>query len=187
MPIQIKDKQYTMVSERLQMVHASGKTFEMLSSEPLQAGERWVWRVTVKIDERQFIGSAEVHLNAKPGSADATDPWACAETSAVGRALGFAGSGAIESIASADEIVRSQSHQNGRQEARPSGQAHELAERLKSVTARAKELGVARDNTEWQALLRYLEISKVRSEVEINLIDGYLSQVEAQKSEAVSS
>lgn len=108
MPIMIRDKSYTLVAERLQMVHQSGKTFEIVASEPLQAGERWVWRVTVKIDERQFIGSAEVHLNAKPGSADATDCWACAETSAVGRALGMANFGSIESIASADEIVRGQ-------------------------------------------------------------------------------
>ncbi len=62
----------------------------------------------------------------------------------------------------------------------------DLAARLKSVTARAASLGVARDNTEWSAMLRYLEISKVRSAVEIDLIDGYLSGVEAQKAEAVT-
>lgn len=46
-----------------------------------------------------------VKLNARPGSADATDPWACAETSAIGRALGFANMGVVESIASADEVI----------------------------------------------------------------------------------
>jgi hypothetical protein len=49
-----------------------------------------------------------VHLNAKLGSADATDPFAVAETSAVGRALGFAGWGSVESICSADELLRVQ-------------------------------------------------------------------------------
>jgi hypothetical protein len=46
-----------------------------------------------------------VKLNARPGSADATDPWACAETSAIGRALGFANMGVVEGIASADEVI----------------------------------------------------------------------------------
>jgi hypothetical protein len=106
MTVKIGKNEYVTVAERVAMVHTSGKDFEMLSSEPLQMGERSAWRVGIRVDGKSFYGSAEVHLNAKPGSADATDPWACAETSAIGRALGFAGYGSVESIASADEIVR---------------------------------------------------------------------------------
>jgi hypothetical protein len=189
MSIPLFGKQYVTVSERVNAVHASGKTFEILASEPLQAGDRWVWRVTVKIDGLEYRGSAEVHLNAKPGSADATDPWACAETSAVGRALGFCGYGAIESIASADEIVRSepQSRHNGRQDGIMLGQSHDLADRLKAVTERARALGVATTNEQWQALLRYLEISKVRGTVEIDLIESYLSGIEEKQKEAAGT
>lgn len=184
MPIQIRDKQYTMVSERLQMVHQSGKSFEILASEPLQCGERWVWRVTVKIDGLEYRGSAEVHLNAKPGSADATDAFACAETSAVGRALGMANFGAIESIASADEIVRTEpspSRHNGRQDGMMLGQPNDLADKLKAVTERARAQGID-SNERWASMLRYLEIPKIKSEAEIALIEAYLTQ-EAEKRE----
>ena len=106
MSVQIRGRQYVTVAERLAQVYESGKDFEMVESAPLECGDRWVWRVVVRIAGGQYIGNAEVHLDARPGSADSVDCWACAETSAVGRALAFAGFLAIESIASADEIVR---------------------------------------------------------------------------------
>lgn len=139
MPIQIKDKSYTMVHERLQLVHESGKTFEILASEPLACGERWVWRVTIKIDERQYIGSAEVHLNSK-NPAEMQDPWATAETSGIGRAVGMAGFGSVESIASADELVRSEptpapSRHNGRQDAQASRRFNRSSATIASPTA----------------------------------------------------
>jgi hypothetical protein len=106
MPISIKGREYVTVVERMNLLRESGKLYEMVDSQPITLGERVVWQVKIMIDGNLFIGSAEAHLNAKPGSADATDPFACAETSALGRALGVAGFGSIESIASADEIVR---------------------------------------------------------------------------------
>ena len=109
MTVQIHGNPYVTVAERLQMVHESGKPFEVVSSEPLQAGDRWLWRVAIKVDGLLYTGSAEAKIaNARAGSPDSSNPFECAETSALGRALGFAGYGAIESIASADEIVRSQ-------------------------------------------------------------------------------
>lgn len=108
MAVFIHGKPYITASERLQALQDSGKSYEVIESAPFQAGDRWVWRVSLRIDERTYIGNAEVHLNAKPGTADATDPWACGETSAYARALGWAGFGVIDSIASADEIVRSE-------------------------------------------------------------------------------
>lgn len=108
MPVNIKGKEYVTVAERMELLRQSGKQFEMVESKAIQLGERVAWQVSIMIDSRLFIGSAEAHLNAKPGSADATDPFACAETSAIGRALGLAGFGSLDSIASADEIVRNQ-------------------------------------------------------------------------------
>ncbi len=186
MPIQIKDKSYTMVHERLQLVHESGKTFEILASEPLACGERWVWRVTIKIDERQYIGSAEVHLNSK-NPAEMQDPWATAETSGIGRAVGMAGFGSVESIASADELVRSEptpapSRHNGRQDAQASAPQDDLSTRIKALSGRARSLGID-SNEKWQSMLRYLEIGKIKSDVEITLIESYLDGEEAKRAE----
>ncbi len=104
MTVQIHGKSYVTVAERLQLVLKSGKSFEVVESKPIECGEHWVWQVEVMVDGNHFVGSAEVHLNAKPGSADATDAWACGETSAMGRALAWAGYGVIDGIASADEM-----------------------------------------------------------------------------------
>lgn len=117
MPVNIKGKEYVTVAERMEGMRQSGKPFEIVESMPIQIGERCVWRVAILLDGCKFYGSAEAHFNAKPGSADATDPFACAETSAVGRALGFAGFGSFDSIASADEIVRTE--QTTQQERKP--------------------------------------------------------------------
>lgn len=106
MPVKIKGNEYVTVAERMELLRQSGKPFEMVESKAIALGERVAWQVSIMIDSRLFIGSAEAHLNAKSGSADATDPFACAETSAIGRALGLAGFGSIDAIASADEIVR---------------------------------------------------------------------------------
>lgn len=107
MSVNIRGRQYSTVAERLHAVHQSGARFEIVASNPMQCAEHWVWSVVVEIDGKRYQGSATVHLDAKPGSADATDAFACAETSAVGRALAFAGWLSDESIASTDEIVRS--------------------------------------------------------------------------------
>ena len=105
MPVQIHGKPYNTVAERLALVHQANKSFEVVDSSPIQCGNHWVWRTHITLDGKQYIGSAQVHLDARPGSADATDPFACAETSAVGRALAFAGILSSESIASADEMA----------------------------------------------------------------------------------
>ena len=111
----IGGKDYVEVSERIRIAHQV-EDFEMISSAPLKIGERWVWQVSVNFSGKLFIGSAEIHLDALPPSADAKDPFACAETSALGRALGFAGMGTVDSIAGYDEIsTRSQAGIEARQ------------------------------------------------------------------------
>ncbi len=107
--VTIHGKTYTLVAERVSAVHAAQRDFEVLSSEPYTLGDRVLWRCVISVDGRIFTGNAEAKLtNAKPGSPDASNPFECAETSNLGRALAFAGFGSVESIASADEIVRSQ-------------------------------------------------------------------------------
>ena len=87
------------------------------------------------------MGTAEIKFNAPKNTPDGIAPLECAETSALGRALAFAGLGTIESIASYEEITRGQpftkiieqapggqiidSHQNGRQALPPAQQEPE--------------------------------------------------------------
>src|SRR6266849_5879947 len=103
--IDIKGKPYTLIAERVRLAHAERESFEMVSSGPLQVGPMWVWQVVILVDGKKFIGTSEIKFDAPKNSADGTNPVACAETSAVGRALGMAGLGSVESIASAEEVI----------------------------------------------------------------------------------
>ena len=72
-------------------------TTEVLLHDPV------VIKATVTIGERVFTGISA----ANPAKAiEKQSPYEVAETSAVGRALGFAGFGIVEGIASADEIIK---------------------------------------------------------------------------------
>jgi hypothetical protein len=103
--IRLHGREYVEVRERLRMVHESGRKLEVVESVPHQVGDRCLWRVVVLIDGTQYVGNAEVKLSAKSGP-DHTNPFECSETSALGRALAFAGFGSVESIASFDEVAR---------------------------------------------------------------------------------
>jgi hypothetical protein len=103
--IDIKGKPYTLIAERVRLAHAERESFEMLSSAPIQIADRWVWQSVIKVDGVQYVGTSEVKLNAAKNTPDGSSPFECAETSAVGRALGFAGLGIPESIASAEEVI----------------------------------------------------------------------------------
>lgn len=104
----LHNKDYVEVAERIRIVHELKKKVEMVESAPFQVLDRWVWRVVIKVDDLPYIGNAEVKLNAPKNTPDGTNPFECAETSAIGRALAFAGLGTVESIASYDEIARGQ-------------------------------------------------------------------------------
>jgi hypothetical protein len=104
----LHNKDYVEVAERLRIVHELKKELEVIESQPVQFGDRCIWRVVIKVDGKQYIGNAEAKMNARKDSPDGTNPFECAETSALGRALAFAGFGTVESIASYDEIARSQ-------------------------------------------------------------------------------
>src|SRR5258708_3839338 len=106
-------KDYVEVAERLRILHDLKKEFEVIESQPYQVADRWVWRVVALIDEKRYVGNAEVKLNAPKGTVDATNPFENAETSALGRLLAFAGLGTVESIASFDEVYRAISLEQG--------------------------------------------------------------------------
>ena len=148
MTVQIHGKTYVTVAERLAMVHTANKSFEVTESQPIQCGEQWVWRCRITLDGKQYVGAAQVHLNARSGSADATDPFACAETSAVGRALAFAGILSADSIASADEMGEVQPQAEG---TRAVTRSTTPAETLKTVMDHLKSAGVVSDAAQWLA------------------------------------
>jgi hypothetical protein len=83
----------------------------MLREEHLEIAGVPIIRLYIEVKGKQYIGDAEIKINAKPGTADGDSPISCAQTSALGRALGFAGYGSLESIAT-DEIHRNQEQQS---------------------------------------------------------------------------
>ena len=92
MPVQIKGKKYWTVDERIAMARKD-EGFSMSSSELTECNGRYFCKVTIVVKEQIFIGTSEVKFGASPQSADGASPVECAETSALGRALGFAGYG----------------------------------------------------------------------------------------------
>ncbi len=106
---QIHGKDYVEVATRVNAVQESGKYFEVLTSEPLSLGDRVLWRVVISVDGKMYTAHAEAKLDAPKNTPDGSNPFECAETSALGRALAFAGFGSVERIASYDEVMRSRS------------------------------------------------------------------------------
>jgi hypothetical protein len=103
MSIQIHGKEYITVAERVQEAHKELEnleiTTEVLYQEPV------VVKATVITKKGTFTGISA----ANPSKAiEKMSPYEVAETSAVGRALGFAGYGIVEGIATADEMVKSE-------------------------------------------------------------------------------
>jgi len=108
--VKIHGKDYMTVARRLELAHESkeieGVVTEVLSHDPV------VVKATVTIKGRTYTGISAVNLES-PRLIERDNPYEVAETSAVGRALGFAGYGLLESVASADEMVRAVSAKTG--------------------------------------------------------------------------
>lgn len=101
--VNIHGKEYMTVARRVELAHDS-KTLESVETEVI-SHDPVVVRAKVTISGKIFTGISAVNLESGK-TIERQSPYEVAETSAVGRALGFAGYGVIESIASADELVR---------------------------------------------------------------------------------
>ena len=110
MTVMIHNQPYTTVAERCCLAHAD-EGFSMLGEEVVEIKDRHFIRVTIDVKGKLYIGSAEIHWNANPKTAEGGNPYETAQTSALGRALGFASYGVVDSVASADEVVRSEQRQ----------------------------------------------------------------------------
>ena len=102
--VNIHGKEYMTVARRVELAHEEsaleGIETEVLSHSPV------VVRAKITIKGKTYTGISAVILDNNWKVIEKQNPYEVAETSAVGRALGFAGYGLIESIASADEMVR---------------------------------------------------------------------------------
>lgn len=99
--ISIHGKNYTPVNERVMGAHAGEETLtittEVLAHQPV------IVKATVITKKGTFTGISAANPTK---TIEKQSPYEVAETSAVGRALGFAGYGIVSSIASADEMVK---------------------------------------------------------------------------------
>jgi ribosomal protein S8 len=99
--INIHGNEYVPVSERLRIAHEDNEVLS-IETELLDAG-RAIVKATVTTSKGIFSGISAANPDK---SIEKQSPYEVAETSAVGRALGFAGYGVVDSIASADEMVK---------------------------------------------------------------------------------
>lgn len=101
--IKIHGKEYITVAERVQAAH-DDEDLVSITTEVIQHEPVVVMRATVTFKNNQvYTGTSSANPNK---AIEKSNPYEVAETSAVGRALGFAGYGIVESIASADEMVK---------------------------------------------------------------------------------
>lgn len=102
--IKIHGKEYVPVNERVKAIHEELKdTAFSITTELLPVNNAIVVKATVTIGENVFTGMSAANPNK---AIEKQSPYEVAETSAVGRALGFAGYGIDTGIASADEITK---------------------------------------------------------------------------------
>ena len=103
--VKIHGKDYITVAGRVQLAHKKGKPLS-IQTEVLPVPNQVVVRAIVTTDKGTFTGISA----ANPSKMiEKISPYEVAETSAVGRALGFAGFGELDSIATADEVLNAQS------------------------------------------------------------------------------
>ena len=120
--ISIRGKQYVTVAERLRQLHLSVSNDmpgPSIDTKIVYAeGGIYIVKATVIPDVTQpdcfFTGHAKE--DESKGQINGTSALENCETSAIGRALGNAGYGSAESIASANEVMNAMHQQNSKKE-----------------------------------------------------------------------
>ena len=103
--INIKGKEYVPVVERVKELHASTKNASITTEIVRQDDTRISVKAIITIHREEGDLTFTGHSQAVYGQGMMGDvALEIAETSAVGRALGFAGIGLVDGIASADEM-----------------------------------------------------------------------------------
>ena len=99
--INIKGKEYVPVVERVKEAHKLAQDLEIETQMISGFETRVVVKAIVKFNGKTFTGHSQAEYGKGMMGAVALE---VAETSAIGRALGFANIGLIDGIASADEM-----------------------------------------------------------------------------------
>lgn len=129
MTVNIHGKEYVTVAERVKMLHdsrdSSGARFDISTDIVADTEDA----ITVKAYVECAAGRFTAHATSKKKASgiEGGSPLEVAETSAVGRALGFAGFGSAEGIASADEVQRAQPRRQRKTHAELETEAKEIA------------------------------------------------------------
>lgn len=105
--VDIHGKKYLTVAGRVQLAH-EGLTKELsISTEMVRASDKGIlFKATIKTPKGEFTGHSYAAFTAM--GITGQSPVEVAETSAIGRALGFAGYGIVEGMATADEVHKSE-------------------------------------------------------------------------------
>lgn len=98
--INIKGKEYVPVVERIKEAHKIDKDIS-ITTDVIDSPQRVTVRATVIFKGKTFTGHSQAEWGKGMMGGVALE---VAETSAIGRALGFANIGLIDGIASADEM-----------------------------------------------------------------------------------
>lgn len=98
--INIKGKEYVQVVERVKEAHIQDPDVS-ITTEVVEFGDRVSVKATVVFKGKTFTGHSQAEYGKGMMGGVALE---VAETSAVGRALGFANIGLVDGIASADEM-----------------------------------------------------------------------------------
>lgn len=166
----IRGKEYADVAQRVsafRKVYPQGTIrTEMVSVEGQPGRAVAVFRAVVSVGEN-VLGTGTAYEIENAGNINRTSFIENCETSAVGRALGFAGFGIAGSIASADEVARvtgPESAQEGRvaSEAHTTAKQHaESAKRVTEAEAQRLEKLVKNNGLSVAALLRTYHVTHV--------------------------
>ena len=176
MSVTIHGREYVTVAERVTAAHATSLmsiTTELL----VEDGKRYIVRATVTLKDNQvFTGHAEETRGSK-GIAGQS-PLEVAETSAVGRALGFAGFGSTESIASAEEVIRQESQATKPESARKAGKspsASPVAPQGDPGAAKADASGITTPGEAWMRVYKDFGLNKSQAIARAKLTDDDLA------------
>jgi hypothetical protein len=139
--VNIQGNEYKTVARRVMEAH-EGKALKSVETEVL-SHDPIVIKAAVVIqkggDTMTFTGISAV-LPDQARKIEKENPYEVAETSAVGRALGFAGYGEVSSIASADEMVKAGATAQGKPAAQVRAEGR-LEERMAEIAGAAVDAG----------------------------------------------
>lgn len=104
MPVQIQGKTYVTVAERVAALHEQRNGSEIHVETWIAGEDEKSITIGAKVTTPAGTFTGHARSDKSERSIEGQSPLEVAETSAVGRALGFAGLGVVEGIATADEV-----------------------------------------------------------------------------------